>query len=547
VEWVIGWLNELFGRGTDDYPFWLATVRINILLFVACAVGCTAWHAWPSRARRARVGKVDLGIALAFTALAGLLRFAVQHNLSDLGGIGYSRILFGYQGHFGAAQLFSLVYARTARDLETAIVLNRIAATMTVPLVYALCRRLVPAARAFAMITAALVAFHPLSLLFSATDCLPISTSLLAAASYLLLAQSIEDGDARRWVGAAAMGGAASGLTLLTQVRYENVLFLVPAGVYLWANRRRVRPDLLVAGGTLFALFIAIYATEALRSDSSYRNPIRVAAGLRLAAREVFPNPILALAPVLVGTTAAMFDRRSRVRLLAPLPLLIAVVLSAVTNTEAHNQARTYLNEVLLVSLVAGYGLALMWESRWRIARVAAAGSVLWTLALPILFWPNLRERYLETVEHDFLRAAFASLPAGIERVIVPDDDRLNRETHSTIELATKYRLIASAAGAGGVDLVGMTRFLEHPGEFDCSRDKCALFRGVPCMELAQYWFALPECTQLMATRTGEPLREEEVVAGSFLDCSIYRGEARARICDPVRTSQRLGLYRLAP
>ena len=42
--------------------------------------------------------------------------------------------------------------------------------------------------------------------------------------------------------------GAAAGLTLLTQVRYENVLFLVPAAIYLFMRRRTV------AAGWLYEL-----------------------------------------------------------------------------------------------------------------------------------------------------------------------------------------------------------------------------------------------------------------------------------------------------
>jgi hypothetical protein len=392
----------------------------------------------------------------------------------------------------------------------------------------------------------ALFALNPLHLVFSATECLPISTSLLAAGSYLLLVQALGDEVAPRWAGQVAMVGAATGLALLTQVRYENVLFLMPAGLYVWACRRRMRPDRLAVGGMIFALFIAVYAGEALRAESSYQNPVRVADGLRLAVRALLGYPVFAIGPVVVGTAAAIVDRRSRVRLLAPLPLLLAVLLGGVTNSEVHNQARTYLNEVLLISLVAGYGLALMWESRWWVVRAAAVCAVLWAVVLPMRCWPILRERHLETAEHDFLRAALASLPPGIDRIVVPDEDRLFRETHSTIELATKYRFIAIAAGADGVEMVGMTRFLEHPEAFDCSHDNCAVFRGVPCMGLSQYWFAEPECTQLLKRRAGPPLREEDVVAGSFLDCSIALGETRTRACDPFRRSQTIGLYRLA-
>jgi hypothetical protein len=544
VDAAVQWLDVLFGKGDDDYPFWLFTVRINVLLFVVGSAIVLAAHLLPSRLRRARFATADVSIALALTGIAAVLRIIAEHNLSDVGGIGYSRILFGYKGHFGAAQLYSLVYARGGRTLETAILLNRIAGTLTVPLVYALCRRVLPASRAFAVITAALVSLHPLHVLFSATDALPIITSFLAAASYLFLLLALDETTPARWERATAGLAAATGLALLTQVRYENVLFLAPAAIYVVA--RRHAPLRLLGPATVFTSLIVVYAVAALRSGSSFHTPVRLDEVLPPAARELFGNPIFAIAPLLVGTAAAMVDRRSRVRALAPLPLIAVFVLMTLAGkTEGHHLARTYVNEVLLLALAAGYGLALMWESSSRIVRTAAAACVLSAAILPFLFWPNLRERHLETAEHDFFRATLAALPPGIDRVVVPDDDLLLRETHATIESQQKYRMIAAAAGSSNVELVGLTRFLERPADLDCSRGNCAFFRGVPCLGLPHYWFAETECTQLMTTRAGPPLVEEEVVAGSFVDCSVYRGAARRRVCDPVRRPQRLGLYRI--
>jgi hypothetical protein len=546
VQTAIRWLDVLFGKGDSDYPFWLLTVRVNILLFLLCTAVVVAWNLSPARLRRERATRTDIYIALALTAVAGALRFlAVEHNLSELGGIGYSRILLGYKGHFGTAQLYSLVYARSGRDLEHAILLNRIASTLTVPVVYALCRRLAPAVPAFALSATALLALHPLHLLFSATDALPISASLLAAASYLLLAIAVGEADAPAWARVLSAMGGATGLTLLTQVRYENVLFIAPPVIYFFAWRRALSVRRLAPGAICFALFIAVYTVDALRWGLSYQSPIPLADCLRAAVRELFGNPIFAIAPVLVGTAAAIIDRRSRLRWLAPLPLIAVVPLIALASPLGHHLARTYVNHVLLLSLVAGYGLALLWESPWRGRRAVAVGCLLWAGVLPVLFWPNLRERHLETAEHDFFRASLASLPPGVDRIVVPDDERLSRETHSIIESMNKYRMIADAAGTPGIDLVGMTRFLEHPGDIDCSRGNCLFFRGVPCMDISHYWFAEPACGQLMATRAGPPVREEEVVAGSFLDCSIYRGAARRQLCEPTRKPQRFGFYRI--
>jgi hypothetical protein len=538
-------VDVLFGAGDDDYPFWLLTVRVNILLFVLCAAAVAVSGLSPARLRRALAARTDIWIALAWTAIAAGLRFLVaEHNLSDLGGIGYSRILLGYNGHFAAAQLYALVYARSVRDLEHAILLNRLSATLTVPVVYAVCRRLVPATRAFAFMATAVLALHPLHVLFAATDALSSSSSLLAAVSYVLLLRAA--GDAPPPARALSALGAAAGLTLLTQVRYENVLLLVPAGIYAAARRRALASRWLAPAAVCVIVFGAIYAVAARRAGSSYLalNPTHLAECAR-AAREMFGNPIFAMAPVLVGTAAVILDRRSGVRRLAVLPLLAAVSLIALPNTLPHHLARTYSNQVLLLSLITGYGLALLWASPWRGMRVIAAGCLLWAAALPVLFWPTLRQRHLETAEHDVFRDGLASLPAGIDRIIVPDDELLNRETHSTIEAVNKYRMIAAAAGAGAIELVGMTRFLETRAAFDCSRNNCVVFRGVPCLGLPHYWFAAAACAQVMATATGQAVREEEVTAGSFLDCSIYRGDAHRRLCEPLRQRVRLGFYRI--
>jgi hypothetical protein len=543
VDAVIGWLDLLFGKGDSDHALWLTAVRVDILVFVLCSVVLLAWSLSPGGRRWAYWTSTDVATVAALTAIAALLRCLVEHNLSDLGGIGYSRILLGYKGHFATAQLYSLVYARTARDLEHAILLNRVASTLTVPLLYALCRRLAPASPAFATITAAMLALHPLHVLFTPTDALPISTSFLAAASYLLLVNAIEGVDSPHWARTTAALGAAAGLALLTQVRYENLLFLLPPALYLLARRRaHLRP--LLPGAIVFALLMVLYAVEALRAGTSFQNPVALTDAVQGLGRELLGNPIFAIVPVLAGTAAALLYRRSAVRALALLPLLAVLPLGALVSAQGHHLARTYVNQVLLLTLVAGYGLALLWESRRRAVRVLVVACLIWTAALPLLFWVNFRERHLDTAEHDFLRAALAALPAGIDRVVVPDDERLYRETHSTIESMTKYRMIADSAGAR-VDVVGVTPFLEGAGEIDCSRGNCAFFRGVPCQGLQRYWFADSECAQVMATRAGAALIEEDVTAGSFVDCSVYRGAARRRLCEPMRTSRRLGIYRI--
>jgi hypothetical protein len=541
VDALIGGLELFFGKGDSDHALWLAAVRLDILGFVVCGGGLLVWSLTPRARPWAAWTARDYAIAAALTGIAAALRIATQHNLSDLGGIGYSRMLLGYKGHFGTAQLYSLVYERAGRDLEHALLLNRLASTLTVPLLYALGRRLTPTTRSLAIFAAALMALHPLHILFTPTDALPISTTFVAAAAYLLLATAVEATGAPTWMRRAAGLGAAFGFALLTQVRYENLLLLVPPALYLVARRRQLRP--LAAGGVVFALLMASYALAVLSAGSSFQNPVN-SIGARTLLGEMLGNPIFAALPLLIGTAGTLLSPHRAVRWLAWIPAALVLPLGALSGNGGHHFARTCANQLFLPILFAGYGLALLWDSPRRPARLLAVAALLWTAALPGLFWPNLRERHLETAEHDFLRTALQALPPGIDRLIVPDDERLARETHSTIEAMVKYRAIAFSVGSA-VEVVGMTQFLEHPETVDCSRDNCAVLIGAFCLDLKQYWFADETCTRMRAQR-GAPLAEEDIVAASFVDCSIFRGAVRQQLCEPFRVERRLGLYRLA-
>ncbi|MBI3783598.1 MAG: hypothetical protein HY270_09365 [Deltaproteobacteria bacterium] len=545
MQVVLGVFEVLFGKGDSDHPLWLLAVRTNILCFVVAVIVAVAAVVGLLYGHRLHLSRRDLAWCAGLTTVAALLRFCVEHNLAELGGIGYSRILLGYNGNFATAQLYSLLYAVSARDIEHAIFINRIAATLTIALVYVLCRRLNPASTAFAVCSAAFIALHPLHLLFSGTEALAISTSLLATASYLLLVLALQGDDlpapARRWMAA----GAASGLILLTQVRYENCLFLIPPVFYLQAHRHSPWLRRQWPAAVLFVGFFLAYAAATTASGVSYQHSDGTEASLRAAVGEAFGNPIFAIAPVVVGTLASIVSRRSRVRWPAPLPLVAAVATIALASKNGHHLARTYANQVLLVSMIAGYGVALLWESPVWVGRLCAVATMAWAVALPEVYWTNLRERHLETVEHDFFQRSLGSLPAGIDHVIVPDDEVLYRQSHSQIEAMRKYQMIAAAVGLRGVELIGMTRFLEQREEVDCSRSNCLFFRGVPCMGISHYWFGAEGCAKVMEMAAGDAVRVEDVVAGSVLDCSIYAGEVRRQICDPVRKLQRFGMYRV--
>jgi hypothetical protein len=205
---------------------------------------------------------------------------------------------------------------------------------------------------------------------------------------------------------------------------------------------------------------------------------------------------------------------------------------------------RVYINQLVPLSIVTAYGLALMSTSTLRVVRLLAVASLLWAIVLPGLFWSNLRERHVEIAEHDFFVHALALVPSDDARVVVPDDDLLNRSAHSTSELLAKYELINEGV-TRPVPLIGVTRFLEHRDEVDCRRGDCFFFYGIPCADGRLYAFAQAQCAELMARTSGRPVVETDVAASSFRECGTQYGTARRRLCASDRR-QRLGLYRIA-
>jgi hypothetical protein len=86
VDKLISFGSILFGRGDDDFPLWLLTIRVNILLLLAAWVVVVAWQL--SRAPWKRIARAwpDVGIALGVTCVAAAFRWAViRSNLFDHG------------------------------------------------------------------------------------------------------------------------------------------------------------------------------------------------------------------------------------------------------------------------------------------------------------------------------------------------------------------------------------------------------------------------------------------------------------------------------
>jgi hypothetical protein len=545
VQHTDRWLDVLFGKGDDDFPYWLMTVRADILLFLVCVAAVLAWHLAPARLRRTAPVRTEILLAGALTALAAALRFFVASaNLMDYGGIPYSRLLLGYKGHFATAQFYSLFYRLTARDIEHAIFLDRIAGTLTIPLVYVLCRRLQPANRLFAPIAALLFALSPLHVLFSASDALPAFSIFLTAASYVLLAGDGADEPASlRKV--RYLGGFA-GLALLTQVRYENALFFLPVALFGLARRRSLRARDLWPGILVAAAFLAIYGIAQSASGLSFQNPVVVSTGIERILRHLVPNPFLAIPSLLLGTLAIALFGSVRLGLLCLLPFPAVFALALLADSD-HGSARVFCGWLILILPAAAYGFSLMLASRWRLAQAVALAALAHLAVQPLLLHDRLTARHLEMRENDFFRDVLSDLPPGVERIIVPDDELLRRRSHSTNEVFNKYAMIV----AGRQDLspppqlVSLTQFLEQPSPGKCAGDACLFFYGLPCLEQRVYPFAREQCRKVLDTYRSSLLRETEMVAAPFLDCTIYTGDLYRRFCEPTVKRQRFASYRI--
>lgn len=538
------WLDVVFGKGDDDYPFWLMAVRVNVLLFLLCAAAVLAWHLAQLRGRR--VAKGEAALALALTGLAALLRFAVASaNLMDFGGVAYSRLLWGYKGHFAAAQFYSPFYELTARDIEHAILFDRIAATLTIPLVYLLCRLLRPQAGLFVASSAFLFAVYPLHVLFSASDALAVFSLFLAAASYALLAGAEKPAN-RRLAGLHYLGGF-SGLALLTQARYENVLLLLPPALLLLRRRSALRSGALAAPLGVAAVLLGFYAYAALSSGLSYRNPLELERGLDLALRHLLLNPFLAIPALLAGAAAVWVYAGWRLGAVTLVPWVAAFLLCVTTAGDGHGAARIFANWLILLLPIAGYGFSLLAGAPRLVPRLAAALALLYFAALPVVLHDRLAAQYLEILENDRFKSILATLPRGVERLIVPDDERMWREERKTIEFFRKYQAIHwGAAPAGqGVTLVALTDYLAATGREGCGPDACLFFSGVPCMEGIAHPATREQCDELLRRRRTSVVDETTVVAAPFVACSIYVGKMERELCEPATRPRRFVLYRI--
>jgi hypothetical protein len=539
VSVAIRSLELLFGRGDDDYPFWLLTIRINILLVLFCAAGVIWWQTF--RVRRA-MPRSEWWTILGLTSLAGALRFLVARpNLMDFGGIPYSRLLYGYKGYFATAQFYAPFYQLTARDIEHGILFQRLAGTLTIPLIYVLCRRWQPGVKLFPATTAFLFAVYPLHILFSASDALAVFSTFLAALAYAILAAAVEVEDER--MARLHYLGSFAALALLTQVRYENVLLLIPPVIALLAHRRMLRPRQLLAPLLISGVFVAIYAYEAATSGISFRSPIDLQRGLSLTTWHLVLNPFLAIPLLFLGTVAVSLYARLGWGAIALLPWAAGLGLCVFTAEDGHGAARIYANWLVLILPLAGYGIARLLQSPRVLARAPAALALLCLASLPAIVRERLGTQYLEILEHERFAALLSTLPAEVERIIVPDDELMRRQVHSTLELYRKYAAIVVSRpdAAARFELVQLTDYLDNP-QPGCVRGRCVFFHGLPCLD-ERYWLARDQCEQLLRERRTSELNETTVVAAPFVACSIYTGTLERELCDPATLERRLAVH----
>jgi hypothetical protein len=539
-------LEALFGHGDDDFPLWLAIIRVHILLWAACTLVSAAGLA--VRLARGPASRADATWVASLTALAAALRFVVvPSNLMDLGGIAYSRLLLGYRGNFATAQVYALVYRWTARDMDHALLINRVAGTLTVPLVYALCRLLSPADLLPAALAAGILALYPLHALLSASDALSIFSLFLCALSYVMLLAALRARAAPAWLTVAAALSATLGLGLLTQVRYENALLLLPAAFALVRLRRGVRLLLLAPGVVATGALLALHAWQSAAAGSSFHDATTFATGLSVLYRFVLLNPFFGAWLLLAGLAAAVLRVDGWSVRPALLMSVAAVCVVAAVSDEGHHAGRLLCNWLLWFVVPAAYGYAALLRSPRTLERRLAAVGVALLAALPLVAARPLRAQYLEMIEHDVFRAAVGDLPPSVAIVLAPDDEIMRRSVGSTIEALVKYQRIREGVPGARVEVVGLTRFLEHPGDVDCAGGRCAYFRGLPCMRPALYPGAQPQCDELERTRALEPLRERVVTAAPFLPCSVYVWGLERRLCTPEVREERFGMYLVGP
>ena len=546
------WLDILFGPGDDNFPYWLMAVRCNILVLIACVIG-VIWGARRTLYTRERSTLIALA---AITLIAASARYVAASNLLDFGGIPFSRLLLGYKGHFATAQVYSLVYELSNRDIENAIRLNRVVGTLTIPLLFILCTHIQRGV--FPAVSAMLLATYPVHILFSASDVLTVFSLFLTTGSFTLLLAADEEQIPLRQA-RYRYAGAFAAFSLLTQVRYENVLFLPIAALVLVARRHRVRMQALLPPAAIGTILILAYTYWALTSELSFQNPFHFPTARIMVEESVLYNSFLSVPLLLVASVAsALSARRTRGSWYGYLALAIwipALGLPLLAES-GHGAARVFASWLTLLLPLAGFSLTQMINGKPFLGRAIAFSILVYLLIQPLVTVDRLNAQHLEIRESDFFKTALTQLPPTIDKVIVPDDELLRRRTHSTMELRNKYSMTLVGMWMDGQfgdphlaripRLVGLTEFLEKPQRQQCTGGTCAFFWGLPCMDQDVYPFTRSQCEALRKRFATTPLLSSESTASSFVHCSIYRGRLYDKKCAPKAIEKSFAIYQLS-
>jgi hypothetical protein len=340
--------------------------------------------------------------------------------------------------------------------------------------------------------------------------------------------------------------GAFSGLALLTQVRYENVLLLVPAALLVFRRLHEVRwrhvgPPMAFAAGLL-----AFYAHQTATFGLSYTNTVQPE-NVGTAVRHLVASPFVAAPLLMIGTAAVVGGGRRSIAIAALLPWLVALALATSSQSDAHGLARVFTTWLVLILPVTAHGFAAMLRAPSRPLNVVAGAVLLLLVVQPFLVRDRLASRHLEILEHDRFRALVAHLPSGVTTLVVPDDELFRRRHGSTFEVLRKYAMIADGGASLGARprLVGLTEALEHPERAGCEPGACAFFFGVPCFEQDVYFYTADQCRELLRKHRTSVVDEASVRAAPFARCSIYAGRLHDEVCAPATREQRFVLYRL--
>jgi hypothetical protein len=268
---------------------------------------------------------------------------------------------------------------------------------------------------------------------------------------------------------------------------------------------------------------------------------------LNLAIEHLALNPFLAIPVLLCATAAIAAYRGVHWAVLGLLPWGLVFLLCIFTVEDGHGAARIYANWLILILPLAGYGISLLWNAPQRLAPPFAVLALICFAVLPLAARDRFTTQYLEIVEHERFNGLLSALPAGVRRIIVPDDELMWRRYHSTLELFRKYAAILYGRPEVGrhVQLIALTDYLENPKAADCANGACLFFFGVPCMDQAMYPVTADQCATLLREQRTSLLSETTLVAAPFVSCSIYVGELKRRFCDPATAARSFRVYRI--